>query len=102
MRLMKRLLFIGLAVVAVLTVGVLSVDHYQNYQNKKTHDHKVKVEKEVADVQQAAGAEYKGLEASYNGLRVECEKGLAAYQKLSAFTQKTTPQPVCAPAPVRQ
>lgn len=97
---MKKILLIVLAVVAVLGVGVLSVDHYKNYQNKKAQDHKVAVDKEVVAVKKAAGAEYASLQTAYDKMRLECEKGVAAYGLLTAFNKTKTPQPVCGPAVV--
>jgi hypothetical protein len=100
----KKTLFIVVVAIAVAAVGVLSVDHYQKYQNKHTPVATVTVAQrnaDVAAVKQAAGGEYASLQASYTSLQAECEKGLAAYNALPVASKAKAPQPQCAPAVTR-
>ena len=98
---MRKTLLIVLAVIAVLGVGVASVNHYQKYQNKKHTEQAAVESKQVADVKQAAATEYKALQGKYDSLRIECEKGAAAYATLTPFAKSKTPAPQCGPAVIQ-
>lgn len=77
------------------------MNHYKNYQNKQAENAKVAAEQELARVSQERDAEAQKvaqLVEAHNTVRVECEKGAAAYDLLSSFAQSQTPQPVCGPA----
>jgi hypothetical protein len=99
----KKLILVPVAVVAVAaTVGGTAAvsQHYQIYQNKLAQEQIVEAKKE-SDANQAKEAYTKKLESAYSAQRLECEKGLAAYAKLSTLSQKTTAKPQCGTATVR-
>lgn len=102
-KLLKSLVVVAV-IVAILGVGVAVAHQGNKYQNKKAHDQQLVVDKQVADVKTAAAAEYSSLQASYDKLRIECEKGKAAHDTLTALNKAkaaATPAPVCGPAVLR-
>lgn len=96
---MKKLLLISLAILLLAGAGAAVSRHHKNYQNKQTQDAvtaavaaaNTKKDGEISDIKTSAAAEY-------DALRIECEKGIAAYGKLTPALQKTTPLPVCGTA----
>lgn len=97
---MKILLLAVVGVALLFGGGSLVADHYNKYQNKKERDNVAAVQAE-AQREQAEKARVQRLEDAYTKMRMECEKGIAAYDKLTPFTQKTSPRPVCGPAVVQ-
>lgn len=102
---MKKLLIIVVVAIVVVTGLAVAEDHYKNYQNKqeaqapqlitvKQADQKVK------DAVTAAGGEYQSLVVSYNQAVAECQKGVAAYAKLTSAQRVQTASPVCPTAKV--
>lgn len=91
---MKKLFLIVLAMAVVAGASVLSVNHYQNYQNKK-------LQQEVADNQaridvlNEARNKIIRLESDNQELLAECQKGMVAYGQLSTSVKSKTPQPLC-------
>lgn len=101
---MKKLLLSAVAIVLVIGIGAAVAAHYQNTKNKNvvTSEPTVSVkeaDKRVQDAKTAAGAEYQSLVVKYNTAVAECQKGVGAYAKLTAFVKGQTAQPVC-PEPV--
>jgi len=95
---MKTLLLGAAGAVVVLGSGVAVANHYDNYKTKTQAQ-------TVSQVEQAKRAQYNTDKALYQPvvnqnktLQAECEKGAAAYAKLSALVQKQTPAPQCGPA----
>jgi hypothetical protein len=97
---MKKLLTIAVFVVAIVGFGGLSVAHYKNYQNK----HKVSVpatitvqaaNQEVSQVKAVFASEKQDWITSYDQAVAECQKGVAAYGKLTHYQQSQTQAPVC-------
>lgn len=100
----KKTLFIVVVAIAVAAVSVLAVDHYQNYQNKHTPVATVTVAQRNADVEavkKSAAGEYASLQASYNTLQAECEKGVAAYNALPVANKAKASLPQCGTASIR-
>ena len=100
---MKKLLTIVIAVVAVIAIGGLSVNHYKNYQKTKQAQGlqliSVKdANKQIRAIQTAEGSEYQSLVVRYNSAVAECQKGSNAYTKLTSALKLQTAPPVC-PAP---
>jgi hypothetical protein len=100
---MKKLLLASLLVVG-LTVGTSAAigDHYNDYQNKKQQETQAaqKAQAEEARTLQAAArleavTAFNNLKAQYEELRVECVKGLDAYNKLTPYTKTQTAAPTC-------
>lgn len=95
---MKKLLLTAVAVLAVLGAGVLSVRHYNQYQNLKNNTEQVAAQAEAdasAEAEKRHVADRKEWVKDQNGLRVECEKGLAAYDSLTTFEKKALDEPDC-------
>lgn len=83
--------------VVVAGASVLSVRHYQKYQNKQVQAAAV-VEKKRADEVAEQTAQYDHLAGEYRELLAECQKGMVAYGQLTATLKSRTPQPLCAAA----
>lgn len=95
---MKKLLLFVVLVTALVGGGYAAANHYKNYQNKKTQD--TVAAKQQSEIEESARLQpfrdkVAELKKDYNSQVVECQKGLAAYGKLTTFTQSQTPQPVC-------
>lgn len=95
---MKKILLTVLSAVVLLGVSVLSVDHYQKYQNKQTQNEQAAAAQKVDELtalKNADNKQYSELVGQFNALRVECEKGKAAYDTLTPVQKAKTAAPVC-------
>lgn len=93
-------LILGL-VLLVGTAGVLSINHYNEYQNKQAHESQAKAETEAANRQkevEAAKAHEARVLEQYTQTRLSCEKGLGFYAKLTSFQKGNETAPNCGPA----
>lgn len=101
---MKKILPVALAAVVVVgavMLAVLAVEHYKNYQNKNTQKGPTVEEQLRSDVSKSQ-AETKLYKDAYEQVRLECEKGRAAYDSLTVFAKRTQSQPVCGTAVLQQ
>lgn len=102
---MKKLLLsaAGLVVAAGVVVGGgHAVDsHYRDHQNKQVAQQQSLAETAKQAQYNADQARYSLLVKQNSDLQAQCEKGLAAYAKLSAVLKASTPSPQCT-APVTQ
>lgn len=97
---MKQFIFIGVASVAVLVLGTLAANHYNQYQTKEQTTALQQAQAEsnaAAEMQAKLESERVEMADAYNNLRVECEKGKASYDATSAFqkTQNQLQEPQC-------
>lgn len=97
---MLKLILTVVISIALVSAGFLAVQRHQEYQTQKQHE--AAIAQTAASEAQAkekatAQADRAKLVTSYNQLRVECEKGLAAKNALPANLQKTVPAPKCGP-----
>lgn len=105
---MIKHIFLGsVAAVAIAGTGVLSVQHYQQYQHKKQASAvqmipKRQADQSVSDIKQAAAGEYQALLVSYQQAETGCQTGAKAYAILSApLKAKISPTAPTCPAPVQ-
>jgi hypothetical protein len=99
---MKKPILLAAGVLVVLTMSALSANHYNKYQNKQTQEaeaeqssQQVAVDAAVKAEQDKFAVERDEIVLLNNNLRTECEKGLAAYNALSAFEKKSFDEPQC-------
>ena len=97
---MRNKLLLAGAVIAVAGGGVASAYHYNSYQTKRDHDSAIAAQV-AQDKENQRTARLAKLEQFYAKERLECEKGQAAYAKLTLIAQKTAPNPVCGPAVIQ-
>jgi hypothetical protein len=100
---MKKLLLsaVGLVVAAGVVVGGGNAvdNHYQAHKNKQVAQQASAVEVAKKAQYDADQSRYSLLVKQYSDLQAQCEKGTAAYAKLSAVLKASTPSPQCtAPA----
>jgi hypothetical protein len=95
----KKLVLIAAAAVAVIGAAGLSVQHYHQYQNKKKAD-------QISQLQAVKQAQYnadqsviKLLQAEDTRLQAECQKGAQAYAQLPAIAKAKVSTPLCTAAP---
>lgn len=95
---MKKTLLMLLAVVIAGGSIYLSVRHYRNYQNYKNHteviasqqaQEKITQDRKAEDVRQAA------LITAFDKVYAECEKGVTAYNQLTAAQKVKLVAPSC-------
>jgi len=99
LQLKKSALLVGAAVLLAGAV-TLSVRHYQDYQAEQNAKRQVVVDqqaKAIADLK----ADVQVLAKAANDNRVNCEKGIAAYNLLSPVLKTKTPLPECGAVIVR-
>lgn len=101
----KKVILLAGAAIAVGGAGVLSTAKYNDYQtNKKQTD--AQVVKATADIEKQRQEQAKAHEqewvVKYASLRAECEKGFNAWNKLTAFAKTTVKAPICDTAQVQQ
>lgn len=92
---MKKLILIAVAAIVVIGAGVLSVQHYHKYQNKKQAT-------AISQAQTAKEAQYKADKAiidlqagEISRLQGECQKGATAYAQLPVVSKTKATAPVC-------
>lgn len=93
----KYLLFFGIAAAITIVAGLVG-NHYNKYQTYKNNTEEAAAQAEADALKQAEtkfGIEREELVGLYNGLRVECEKGAAAYEKHTTFSKTTLEKPEC-------
>lgn len=105
MRTMKRL--IALVIVLLVIGGIAGVtiaaveDHYAK-NKQQTNSAPVATitvtesDQKVAAARTADAKKYQTLVSLYNAQVTECQKGSAAYDKLTVTSKNTTPAPLCA------
>ena len=94
---MKKLLLTVLAVVVIAAGLVVAGNHYKNYQNKKAQSAvKVVPASQFEALKSTTTSELQGLQKDNARLLAECQKGVAAYGKLTLTQQHQTAPPVCA------
>lgn len=100
---MKKLLLVALAAVVVAGASVLVVGHYHDYKNKKTQQPAVQMvpASDLQALQTTTSKELKDLQDDNGRLLAECQKGAAAYAKLSPLVKNQTSAPQCGPAVVK-
>ena len=93
----RKAVLLVVAAVAVIGAGILSGYHYQNYKNQQN-----KITQKALAVEASEDAELKALKAgraevvtNYNILRIECEKGRAAYDALTNNQRTKVLIPIC-------
>lgn len=97
----KLLLAAGVSIVSIAVVTA-SVNHYNTNQTNKTQEAQavanaqaVAVDAAVKAEQTKAAAQEALLVKKANAIRVECEKGMAAYETLSSYAKTTVDKPSC-------
>lgn len=93
----KYILAVLVVATAVAAMG-LTVNHYKNYQTLKTNTEEAEALAEKNAVLEAEGrfiVERQAMNEKYNDLRLQCERGLAAWNELSTFAQRTLEEPQC-------
>lgn len=98
MRLMKKLLLLVAALGLVSGASLLAVNHHKNYINKKTHEAQISQQRTTDKIVKLS-VQVEALQQESNDLRIECGKGLSAYNLLPAVTKAKTPQPSCVVTP---
>jgi hypothetical protein len=100
---MRKLLLIAGAILIVVSAGVLSVRHYNNTQNIKTNTTQNEVATAVSSALSQAEAshavEREAFKVALDDARLNCEKGLAAYNELTSFQKRDLEEPTC-PQPI--
>lgn len=98
----KKLLLLIVAVVAIAGLSKAAVAHYDQYKNKNLAQAKVVALKQANEVTQAVNAvqkqadqKYSQLSQAYTSLQAECQKGVNAYDTLSPAIRAKLPAPNC-------
>lgn len=100
---MKNLLLKSLFVVVLLAIGAgigyAAVAHYTNTQKTKPAPVEVvpvaEVERQFKEMAAKDDARYKELTSRLDRQTAECQKGAAAYAKLTPYNKTQTEQPQC-------
>jgi len=95
---MKKLLLTAVTALVIVGAGVLSVRHYNQYQTYKNNTVEAAASAEADAVAQAkseAAVVREQFRKLHDQLRVECEKGLEAYESLTSFEKKSLEKPQC-------
>lgn len=89
---MKKAMLLAVVIAIVITTGGISVYRYNQYQNKQTQLRQAEQSAEDARLKEASAitATRDKTVASYNSLRIECEKGKAAYDALTPVQKTAT------------
>lgn len=96
----KKLTLIVVAAGAVVGVAVLSSNHY-NRQARANEAQAQAVAVQEADNAKAKQAELEQARSNYELIRVECEKGVNAWNQLPSYLRKTVQAPICGQAAQR-
>lgn len=95
---MRKALLTAVATFVVIGAGVLAVRHYNQYQNLQNNTEQAAAEAEanaLAEAEKKHSADREAWVAEQNELRVECEKGKAAWDELTSFQRRAIEEPVC-------
>lgn len=98
---MKKLLVVLLAIALFCAAGLTTLAVMYRYENIKT-EQRLKADKAKADAASAQAKivnakddELAALKAHNATLVAECQKGVAAYERLTPYTQTLVPAPNC-------
>jgi hypothetical protein len=97
---MRKLLISTVLVLLAIFVSLLVVQHYKNYQNKKSHEAAITAQKkadEIAAIRNEASININAYKIQVDRLSAECEKGKKAYDILTAVQKAKVAAPVCQP-----
>jgi hypothetical protein len=98
---LRKLALLLVAGLVLFGVGALSLRHYENNKVKKPTVEEVTAAKdaEIAQVKADSQAKVDRVLEQYTKSRLECEKGLGYYARLTAFQRSLVQAPVsCGPA----
>ncbi len=95
---MKRILYTLAAAIIVAGIAVLSVQHYNQYlesQQVQLQLSAAEIANQAAEAQAAHIRSQQALIEAFNKLRLECQKGVEAYQELLPIDKAKLTIPDC-------